>query len=248
MTQPTNLKIIQSTDQNDIFDGIAETGATTLNATNGTYTAPASIVVPTTLGGFQFVADRYADKQDALIMAINSDISMQGIAAEKAALGEDIGPVEDEMTRALKVLEPLAKQFPDRQIIGVFYDEATPTPLYEFLANNTPLELNSIFKFGYGTNPNAGDIEGDILFKDVVAFPFPNDGKALCDNLTKVSPNRRNYSIFKLTDEVASNGQFYMTKENKVQFDVADALNAYKAAPVTPASGTSPSDPKADLS
>ena len=248
MTQPSNLKIIQSTDKDDIFDGIAETGATTLNATNGTYTAPASIVVPTTLAGFQFVADRNAGKQDALIMAINSDISMQGIAAEKAAKGEDIGVVEDEMTRALKVLEPLAQQFPDRQVIGVFYDEGTPTALYEFLEQNTPIELNSIFKFGYGTNPNAGDIEGDNCFKDVVAFPFPNDAKALCHDITKVSPNRRNYSIFKLTDEAAANGQPYMTKDNKVQFDLADGLDEYKAQATAPSSTDKGAENKPSLS
>lgn len=234
MTSLSNLKIIENTNKDDIFDGIAETGATVLHATNGTYTAPASIVVPTTLGGFQFVSDRYAGNDDALIMAINSDVSMQGIAAEKAAKGEDIGQVEDQMTRARKVLEALAKQFPNRQVIGVFYDEATPTALFEYLAS-TPLELNTIFKFGYGTDPKAGDIEADRCFKDVLAFPFPNDAKALCDNLTKRTRGRMEYTILKLTEETAPNGRFYMTRDNKVQFNVAEGLGEYQVnIPVMP--------------
>tara|TARA_R110002124_G_scaffold287365_1_gene474184 strand:+ start:125041 stop:125784 length:744 start_codon:yes stop_codon:yes gene_type:complete len=233
MTQLSNLKIINDTDKDTIFQGIAETGASVLNATNGTYTAPDFLVVPTTLGGFQFVTDKVAGAQDALIMAINSDKSMQDIAAEKAKKGEDIGVVEDQVTRAEKVLVPLAKQFPERQIIGVFYDESTPTELYEFLKDSTPLELNSLFKFGYGTDPKAGDIEGADCFKVTLAFPMPNDQKPLCHDLTKVSPNRAHYAIHKLTEELADNGAPYMSKENKVLFPLAAGLKGHKGT-ITP--------------
>jgi hypothetical protein len=230
------LKIINDTDKDAIFQGIAETGASVLNATNGTYTAPDFLVVPTTLGGFQFVSDKVAGAQDAFVMAINSDKSMQDIAAEKALKGEDIGIVEDQVTRAEKVLAPLAKQFPDRQIIGIFYDEGTPVELYEFLENSTPFELNSLYKFGYGTDPKAGDIEGAHCFKDTLAFPMPNDQKALCDNLTKVSANRAPYTIKKLTEELAANGAPYMTKENKVLFPLAAGLEDHKGTITPPAS------------
>jgi hypothetical protein len=213
MTQFSNLKIINDTDKDAIFQGIAETGASVLNATNGTYTAPANLVVPTTLGGFQLASDKGAGVQDALIMAINSDISMRDIAAQKSLKGEDIGIVEDQLTRAEKVLAPLAKQFPDRQIIGIFYDEDTPVKLYEYLKDSTPFELNSLFKFGYGTDPRAGDIEGAHCFKTVFAFPMPNDQKALCHDLTKVSANRAHYEVYKLTEEFAANGLPYMTKK-----------------------------------
>ena len=233
MTQLSNLKIINDTDKDAIFQGIAETGASVLNATNGTYTAPANLVVPTTLGGFQFVSDKIAGPQDALVMAINSDKSMQDIAAQKALKGEDIGVIEDQMTRAEKVLAPLAKQFPDRQIIGIFYDEGTPVELYEFLKDSTPLELNSLYKFGYGTDPKAGDIEGDHCFKATLAFPMPNDQKAICDNLTKRTPNRAPYTLKKLTEELAANGAPYMTKENKVLFPLAAGLEDHKGV-VTP--------------
>ncbi len=222
MVAVDNLKIIESSNKDEIFQGLAERGANSLCITNGTYVAPAAFVVPTTLAGFQFIKDRKATAQECFVVALNSDVSMANIAAEKAAKGEDIGEVEDQVTRARKVLEPLAKQFPEHHIVGIFYDEATPVALYEYLESHTPLLLNTLFKFGYGTNPEAGDIEGASCFDSVCAFPFPNDAKPLCDNLTKRTANRQNYEVYRLTDEVSKNGKAYMSKDNKVLFDLEE--------------------------
>lgn len=230
MSELSNLKIIDSTDKDDIFQGIAETGASSLSATNGTYVAAQKFVAPTTLAGFQYTKDNGVQPREALVIAVNSDKSMADIKAAKAALGEDIGEMEDQETRARKVAEPLARQFPEHHVVAIFYDEATPTELYEFLESNTPFELNALFKFGYGTNPEAGDIEGANCFDKVYAFPFPNDAKPLCDNLTGRGANRDNYTVKKLTDEKCANGQPYMNVDNQVLFDLEegeDTLSAF---------------------
>ena len=231
MVDVNNLTIIENTDKDAIIQGLEGVGANSICVTNGTYVAPAEMVVPTTMAGFQFIKERKATAQECFVVAINSDKSMADIAAAKAAKGEDIGEVADQVTRAKALLEPVSKQFPEHQIVAIFYDEATPTELYEYLEANSPILLNTLFKFGYGTDPKAGDIEGADCFDSVCAYPFPNDARALCDDLTKRTPNRAHYEVYKLTEEFSANGQPYMNKQNQVLFALEEGEGLEAFAP-----------------
>ncbi|MEC7576164.1 MAG: hypothetical protein VX468_02465, partial [Pseudomonadota bacterium] len=104
MVDVNNLTIIENTDKDAIVQGLESVGANSICVTNGTYVAPAEMVVPTTMAGFQFIKERKATAQECFVVAINSDKSMADIAAAKAAKGEDIGEVADQVTRAKALL------------------------------------------------------------------------------------------------------------------------------------------------
>lgn len=152
--------------------------------TNGTYAAPAEIIVPTTLDGFKYLeVSNIADDDDIFVIAVNSDVSMEGIMQKKNASNAEIEALEDQFIRAMKVAAPLAEANPKRPIYIVFYDEETPTALYESF-KKAGLNLETLHKHGYGTDKDAPRIEGAANFKHVIAYPLPNNSKALCHDIT----------------------------------------------------------------
>jgi hypothetical protein len=53
------------------------------------------------------------------------------------------------------------------------------------------LNMASHFKWGYGTNPSQGVIEGAEFFKTAYGFPLPNDVKPVCNDITKDSSQQK---------------------------------------------------------
>lgn len=77
-TLPSNLTLDYDISKEPLATRIVM-GRETANThfTNGTYAAPADLIVPTLLAGFRFITDRFAvDTDDSLAVAINSDSSM----------------------------------------------------------------------------------------------------------------------------------------------------------------------------
>ncbi len=225
MSYPDNLKIITNTRLGETAQALEDEGVKYAHITNGTYTAPDEMVVPTTLAGFQYITDTIHLPEDTYIIAVNSDVSMQKINDAK---GGSLTDIEDQQTRAEKVLVPLALQHPETQIIGIFYDEETPEDLYEYLSTQSSLSLESLFKFGYGTNPDAPRIEGATHFRRVFGFPFPNDAKALCHDITVAEDQSDTVIVENLAEEKGLHGAPYITPENKVLFKVHEDLKGHQ--------------------
>ncbi|MEM6781577.1 MAG: hypothetical protein AAF569_06915 [Pseudomonadota bacterium] len=158
---PKNLMII-SEPRLDVIAHRLRRARTGVHFTNGTYRDPASLIVPTTIGGFRFIAERVAKRHEAFAMAINSDVSMRNA---------DIDTDENQRLRAEKVLIPLARTFPDRQVFGVHYHQETPEQLYaELKRQGMPPE--SLHKWGgYGIDGGPIIVGADHA-KRVLAFPF----------------------------------------------------------------------------
>ena len=218
MTLPSNLHIID-----DIHDPLSPIGRlTTIHATNGTFAYAADLIVPTTLAGFQFIAESRAlhKKHQNFLIAVNSDVSMAAIMEAKNAPQSERDALEDQHTRALKVALPLALQHPERSIFVAFYNETTPNELYRALAYEVNADLYTLHKWGYGTTPDAPKIEGSEYFGITLGFPLPNDKKPLCYDLTPAEGNN-NVHVFKLTEP---NGRqpAYLSTEGKMLFPVAD--------------------------
>jgi hypothetical protein len=180
-----------------------------LHFTNGTYMLPAEKIVPTTLAGFEYLNDRVCGKDDVFVIAINSNASMQNIADQKNWNDEDRAQVEIEQDRAYKVALPLAEAFPDRHVVVLFYDEDTPTFLYDTLAE-ADLFMGSLHKWGYGTDPNAPRIEGAYNFGNVYAFPMPNDEKPVCHDITFCEDQSHFVHVVRLTDRFTLANQPYI--------------------------------------
>lgn len=189
------------------FEDIAlEFGAKAAHFTNGTYMAPAKLIVPTTLAGFKRVLSTYPKLP--LVIAINSDISLR-------ALGKS--DFEAQEIRAQKVAEPLAVAFPDNQVRVIYYDEITPTDLYRFL--HTQNLTRSLHKWGYGTAQNEPKIEGAESFEFVYAFPLPNDLKPVCYYVTEIAEQQENVKVVDLRGELIS--------PHGVLFELPDTLKEY---------------------
>ncbi|MAZ76148.1 MAG: hypothetical protein CMH31_02480 [Micavibrio sp.] len=178
------MLLINSTNHGDIIAALHEAEVTAFHATNGTYVYAAEMIVPTTLAGFQFLAEERSQDSDAFVIAVNSDLSMTGIMDAKKASQEERDALEDQEKRAMKVAIALQKNHPDRQVIVMFYDEDTPTALYDAIAESGTITMESLHKWGYGTDPNAPKIEGAHNFRAVYGFPLSNDTKPLCHDLT----------------------------------------------------------------
>ncbi|MCK5518934.1 MAG: hypothetical protein KAI61_05925, partial [Alphaproteobacteria bacterium] len=158
---PKNLTIIETTNSQEISDALKGSG---LHFTNGVYSYEARLIVPTTLAGFRYISEKASSKDDVFVIAVNSDISINGIydrkkealdardaeSDEYETLKKEKEAVESQQVRAEKVAIPLAQLDPERKIIVVFYDTETPTPLYDKLAKDG-LNMKSLHKWGYGT-------------------------------------------------------------------------------------------------
>jgi len=195
--------------------------------TNGTYVARHEVVVPTTLAGFQHAVDKESKNGTPLIIAVNSDISMAGIKAKKGGELPGYSRRENEIVRAKKVAVPLARLFPDRKVAVVFYDEETPNVLYGVLKKEG-FGMKSLHKWGYGTNPNAGVIEGAENFGAVYAHPLPNDSKPICVDITRKTGQAGKVAIVDLRQEIGKHGKPYITALGECLFPLlARALFAY---------------------
>lgn len=188
--------------------------------TNGTYQYDPALIVPTMLAGFQYIKDTELKTGDIFVLAVNSDLSMKNAGFIDA---------QDQMTRAKKVAEPLALQNPDVKIVVVFYDEETPTNLYNGLAYNG-ISMATLHKWGYGTNPNAPKIEGAHNFRRVFGFPLPNNTKPVFYDLTAREDQSSLVKVVDLTKSIGNHFKSYITKAGKVLFKVPDLLLSHKSA------------------
>lgn len=204
----SNLTVINNTDSAIIRATLEREGINSAHFTNGTYAYAADMIVPTTLSGFYYLHDQEEPSPSAFIIAVNSDKSMQGIMDAKKASTEERAALEPQETRALKVAKPLAAKFPNRDIVVVFYDEDTPTALYDYLAE-TGFGMESLHKWGYGTDPNAPKIEGAHNFKRVLAYPLPNDTKPVCHDITVHEDQSAFVEVVKLSETHNNAGQAY---------------------------------------
>jgi len=220
---PSNLTLMTDTNTQTISAALE---GKRLHCTNGTYVPPEKLVVPTTLAGFKYVEDTRTHNDDAFLVAVNSDASMKAIYHMKGASEKEWRDLEGPEERAMKVAGPLADLFPDREIIAVFYDDETPNALYRSLRDSA--YLGSLHKWGYGTSPLAPGIEGAECFREVLAFPLPNDIKPVCYDLTR-GPGSDNQpgKIIKLTDEIGPHDKPYITPTNQVLFPVPGSLTQY---------------------
>ena len=261
-----NLHVISDLNKDQIAQTIASLGILRVLRTNGTYVDRAQLVVPTLLSGFQFLTDYHSEPDTALMIAANSDLSMEGVyfdkieavqyeaeqqelaataelsgaelddklstinkeaAAKVEQLYSDLENLEDQETRLRKVLEPLAIMHPDRKVVGVYYNEPTPTELYNSLSGY----MESLHKWGYGTDKNAPKIEGVQPGEKVFAFPFPADGRPLCHEITAHEDQSGFVQVFNLTKQVGKHGQPYLVPtenfESRVLFPVPDALKQF---------------------
>ncbi len=207
-----NLHLIQTSDLAAIADTVAAMGPAGLHVTNGIYAPPQEIVLNTTLAGFQYIADNRAGLHDIFMIAVNSDASVAAIKP-----GE---PHEDQVTRALKVAQPLAVQHPDRPVVAAFFDAATPVELYETLHS---VSLESIHKWGgYGAGKDKPVIEGAELFRESFAFPYLDPkAKPACYDETRRGDQTDHVEAVSLHHEIGRHGVPYLKgKENRALFAI----------------------------
>ncbi len=234
---PDNLLIID-----DGLDNSVLRAYDNLHFTNGVFSAPPEVIVPTVLSGFKFVSDYAASPGDAFVIAVNSDISMNGIMDKKGASAEERAALESQNERALKVAVPVALLNPGHPVVVIFYDEETPTALYDSLTEDG-LPLMTLHKWGYGTKPDAPRIEGSHNFGQVLAFPLPNDRKPVCHDITIAEDQSGIVQIFKLTEVEGSHGRPYLSEGGKVLFPVPESLATYAETAGAPQNKPAPSAP-----
>lgn len=205
--------LIESTKHEEILAKLKVLNVARAHFTNGTYAFGPEITVATTLAGFKNVLSD-SNPNLPLIIAINSDESMR-------LMGKT--DFKDQKTRANVVAKPLAEAFPNNKVIIMFYDEKTPNKLYELLAKNEI--THSLYKWGYGTEPNAPKIEGAELFNVVYGYPLVNDTKPVCWEDTPVVDQK---NIIKVAD---LRGKL-ITPERKCLFVLPESLKDYQDASV----------------
>lgn len=202
-------------------------GVHNIHCTNGTYAYPAERTVPTTLAGFQFINDQVASPYDAFLVAVNSNQSMSGIMAAKNATVAEMSALESEDVRAAKVADALSVHFNNRPVVVLFYHEETPARLYEALAA-TNINLASLHKWGYGTDPKAPRIEGANNFARVFGFPLPNDVKPVCHDITALEDQTGVVKVVKLHEQQGLHGKPYISPAGKVQFTLPPGLHIHQ--------------------
>jgi hypothetical protein len=230
MTSP-HIEILDAPGIQGISDCLSTVGDTAIHITNGTYAYKAEMIVPTMLAGFQYISEKIAGPDDIFLIAVNSNASMQGIMDKKNASQAERDALENELTRALKVAGPLAEQHPNRTVMVAFYDEETPTPLYNLLAEEGR-NLKTLHKWGYGTDPKTPRIEGAHNFGMVLGFPVVNDVRPVCDSITAMEDQSRIVKVVKLHEETGVHGKPYISLANKVLFPVPASLASHAPSPV----------------
>lgn len=205
------VNYIDSVSLADIVKQLSGLSGKGCHFTNGTYAYAAELIIPTTLAGFKYVVDKQPHLP--LVIAINSDKSMRAMGKED---------FEPQNVRAQKVAEPLAKTFPENQVVIIYYDEQTPNALYEAL--NRHNLTRTLHKWGFGTSPEAPKIEAAEQFELTYAFPLPNDTKPVCYHDTPVSETAQKITVVDLRGDL-------IVKEG-VLFDLPEDLQSHHA-PVT---------------
>lgn len=223
-----NLTVIHSANPDEIARRVEKIAPSGIHLNNGVYSAPSALIVPTMLSGYQYIQDAHAARRDAFMIAVNSDESVKLLMDMKNASAEERARQEPQLVRALKVAEPISRQFPKRPIIIAFYDQATPRELYATLDDGI-VPIKTLHKWGFGTNPDAPRIEGAIHAEKVIGFPLPNDIKPVAYDITKRG-NNANVEVVKLTETFGRHGAPYLSPDNKVLFRVADGLGCHAAA------------------
>lgn len=203
-----NVLYVDSTSHAEIVKSLKSQG-NAAHFTNGTYSYPAKMILPTTLAGFKRVLQSYPNLP--LVIAVNSDSSMQAIGKTD---------FEPQQVRAEKVALPLAMTFPDNQVVVVYYDEETPKELYEALARHRL--TRTLHKWGYGTEPNSQVIEGAQYFEKVFGLPLPNDAKPVCYDQTRVAEAHDNVIVEDLRNTLVD--------ADGVLFPLPDSLAHYQSA------------------
>lgn len=205
--------LIESTKHEEILAKLKLLNIASAHFTNGTYALDAKITVSTTLAGFkQVLTDNNPNLP--LILAINSDESMRLIGKTD---------FKDQKTRAHIVAKPLAEAFPENKVIVMFYDEKNPNKLYELFAENNI--THSLYKWGYGTEPNAPKIEGAEFFDVVYGYPLVDDTKPVCWQETPIVEQK---NIIKVVD---LRGQL-ITSDRKCLFSLPESLKDYQDSSV----------------
>lgn len=182
-----NVIIVDSTNIADIIAQMPKNGA---NFTNGTYAFPIEKIQETMLAGFEFVNSQ---NDLPMVVAINSDTSMQTLGKNGFASQQE---------RARKIATPLTDKFPDRQLIIIFYDEATPTKLFEALKGHNLTK--TLHKWGYGITPQEPKIEGAEYFDSVYAFPMPEGHKPICYDETALQSEPQKIQVVDLRSKLPS--------------------------------------------
>lgn len=247
-----NMIIIKDTDKKKIADMIAGNGISRVHATNGAYSFPTRPSAATTLVGYQYLRDKGVYRPgDAALIAVNSHTSLARGIQEKIAQGSathaDIDKIEDQMARAAKPANSLTIQMqkfhPRESVIVCFYDEATPTEIYESLASDGRIRICSLHKNGFGTDPQAGRIEGAEFAENVFGFPLPNDGRPLYDDITRKQTDEdfARVQTAELKTAVGPHGKPYITPDFTVLIPLAAGLEEFapkpsagRASPVAP--------------
>lgn len=176
------LTVIPSTNHQEIIESISKIAPSGANFTNGTYATQEGLsidkIIPTVIAAFQFITTAAETRNFhslPIVVLMNSDESFKTI-------GKKDYNDRNQQQRAKDLIHSLAKYFPNNDIVIGFYDEATPTELYGKLQG---LGLTkTLHKWGYGTNPKQGIIEGAECFDMTFGFPLPGDTKPLCHDIT----------------------------------------------------------------
>ncbi|HET9843786.1 MAG TPA: hypothetical protein VFP93_03920, partial [Gammaproteobacteria bacterium] len=204
-----NIKVIESTNHHEIILALEDLSIKGAHFTNGTYAYAAALIVPTVLAGVKRVIQ--TQMHLPIIIAVNSDESMCRLGKQN---------FESQSIRSQKVAEPLAKAFPNNQIVVVYYDETTPTELYKVLSAKN--FTRTLHKWGYGTDPKQPKIEGAEYFEMVYAFPLPNDIKPICYYDTHIASEPQKIIVDDLRDNLIS-------REGLILFDLPEELSQYQA-------------------
>lgn len=258
------LTIIEDTEFDHIENTLHKKGIKSGIFTNGIYAAPRDVVLPTTLAGFQVAVDHFSRPDDAIIVAVNSDVSLDLIYEAKSnklledyvengrslesdeemnlatshlylaqqKLRAERGRTEFQNIRAAKLATPLASQFENRDVAIMFYDEATPEALYEALALKG-FGMTTLFKWGFGTEKDAPRIEGASNFENVLAFPFLDDAKPICHDITVVEDQSDLVKVLRLQDQTVDRPA-YMSQDGDLLFPLADSLRRYAPRSTAP--------------
>lgn len=199
-----------------------------VHMTNGTYTLPISKIVPTTLAGFACINQKlgFFSKSDVIMIAFNSDKSMRNSYVGRPNQQKLNDELESEEVRAKKVLLPLSEYFVGHDIVGVFYDEETPLELFTAF-KRAGLNMKTIHKHGYGTNPDDKPIIGAGFFERVFAFPLLGDERPVMHNETRVSNGYDVYpkpeDVIKLWEEKLG-GLSYLSTDGRILFPAPSSL------------------------
>ncbi|MEM6811353.1 MAG: hypothetical protein AAF549_02690 [Pseudomonadota bacterium] len=225
----TNIHFIEELDPTDIVSSLKARGIENAHFNNGTFNLPRDIFAPNFLAAFQRILDLQKDRQSPLVVALNSNISMRDSFVGKPNEEELNDKLISQDERAENILSLLGTQYPYRQVVVILYDEQTPAELYGALRDS--LNMLSLHKVGYGTNPKDKPIIGSKFFSFVHASPLYNDEKpAMHQETPQDHPTARTPDVVeKLTEEIGPHGQPYITTKGGLLMPVAKELRQYSA-------------------